>query len=63
MPDLDQIKQGKQEVRHRRGRFAEGRLGLPTGRPRGYRDHVNRVCPAASRREGEALTSRSGHND
>jgi hypothetical protein len=27
MPDLDQIKQGEGEVRHRRGRFAKGRLG------------------------------------
>lgn len=38
IPDLDQIKQGKQEVRHRRGRFAKGRSGNPAGRPRGCRE-------------------------
>ena len=32
MPDLDQIKQGEQEVRDRRGRFARGRSGNPAGR-------------------------------
>jgi hypothetical protein len=33
MPDLDQMKQGKQVVRDRRGRFANGRSGNPpTGR-------------------------------
>jgi hypothetical protein len=29
MPDLDQIKQGEQGVRDRRGRFARGRSGNP----------------------------------
>jgi hypothetical protein len=50
MPDLDQIKQGKQEVRHRRGRFAKGRSGNPAGR----------LLLAG---EGKALTPKSGHND
>jgi Family of unknown function (DUF5681) len=40
MPDLDQIKQGEQGERDRRGRFARGRSGNPAGRPRGCRDHV-----------------------
>jgi hypothetical protein len=43
MPDLDQIKQGEQGVRDRRGRFARGRSGNPAGRPRGCRDHVDRA--------------------
>jgi hypothetical protein len=37
MPDLDQIKQGEQGVRDRRGRFVRGRSGNPAGRPRGWR--------------------------
>jgi len=63
MPDLDQIKQGKQEARHRRGRFARGRSGNPAGRPRGCRDHVNRAARLLLAREGEALTPKSGHTD
>jgi hypothetical protein len=39
MPDLDQIKQGKQGVRDRRARFATGRSGNPANQPRGCRDH------------------------
>ena len=39
MPDLDQIKQGEEGMRDRRGRFAKGRSGNPAGRPRGCRDH------------------------
>jgi hypothetical protein len=35
MPDLDQIKQGEQGARDRRGRFARGRSGNPAGRPPG----------------------------
>jgi acyl dehydratase len=31
MPDLDQIKQGEQGARDRRGRFARGRSGNPAG--------------------------------
>jgi hypothetical protein len=34
MPDLDLIKQVKQEGRERRGRFAKGQSGNPSGRPR-----------------------------
>jgi Family of unknown function (DUF5681) len=63
MPDLDQIKQGKQEVRQRRGRFAKGRSGNPAGRPRGCRDHVNHAARLLLAGEGEALTPKSGHND
>ena len=54
MPDLDQIKQGEQGTRDRGGRFARGRSGNPAGRPRGCRDHVNRLpgccSPARARR-------------
>ena len=63
MPDLDQIKQGKQEVRQRRGRFAKGRSGNPAGRPRGCRDHVNRAARLLLAGEGEGLTPKSGRND
>jgi hypothetical protein len=63
MPDLDQIKQGKQEVRQRRGRFAKGRSGNPAGRPRGCRDHVNRAARLLLAGEGEALSLKSSHND
>jgi hypothetical protein len=56
MPDLDQIKQGEQGVRDRRGRFARGRSGNPAGRPRGCRDHVNRAARLLLAGEGEALT-------
>jgi hypothetical protein len=63
MPDLDQIKQGKQEVRHRRGRFAKGRPGNPAGRPHGCRDHVNRAARLLPTGKGEALTPEAGHND
>jgi hypothetical protein len=38
MPDLDQIKQGEQGVRDRRGRFARGRSANPAGRRVGCRD-------------------------
>ena len=56
MPDLDQIKQEKQKVRHRRARFAKGRSGDPAGWPRGCRDHVNRAARLLLAGEGEALT-------
>ena len=59
MPDLDQIKQGEQGVRDRRGRFARGRSGNPAGRPRGYRDHVNRAARLWLAGEGEALTRKA----
>jgi Family of unknown function (DUF5681) len=59
MPDLDLIKQGKQGVRDRRGRFARGRSGNPAGRPRGCRDHVNRAARLLLAGEGEALTRKA----
>jgi len=43
MPDLDQIKQGEQGARDRRGRFARGSVGQ-SGGPRGCRDRVNRAA-------------------
>src|SRR2546428_5334885 len=59
MPDLDQIKQGEQGVRDGRGRFARGRSGNPTGRPRGCRDHANRAARLLLAGEGEALTRKA----
>jgi len=59
MPDLDQIKQGEQGMRDRRGRFAKGRSGNPAGRPRGCRDHVNRAARLLLAGEGEALTRKA----
>jgi hypothetical protein len=59
MPDLDQIKQGEQGVRDRRGRFARGRSGNPAGRPRGCRDHVNRAARLPLAGEGAALTRKA----
>jgi hypothetical protein len=59
MPDLDQIKQGEQGARDRRGRFAKGRSGNPAGRPRGCRDHVNRAARLLLAGEGEALTRKA----
>jgi hypothetical protein len=43
MPDLDQIKQGKQETRDRRGGFVKRRSGNPANRLRGCRDHLARL--------------------
>jgi Family of unknown function (DUF5681) len=59
MPDLDQIKQGEQGVRDRRGRFTRGRSGNPAGRPRGCRDHINRAARLLLAGEGEALTRKA----
>src|SRR5438105_4351477 len=59
MPDLDQIKQGEQGARDRRGRFSKGRSGNPAGRPRGCRDHVNRAARLLLAGEGEALTRKA----
>ena len=59
MPDLDQIKQGEQGVRDRRGRFGKGRSGNPAGRPRGCRDHVNRAARLLLAGEGEVLTRKA----
>ena len=57
MPDLDQIKQGEQGERDRRGRFARGRSGNPAGRPRGCRDHVNRAARLLLAGEGRGTAS------
>ncbi len=51
MPDLDQIKQGEQGARDRRGGFPKGRSGNPAGRPRGGRDHIK----SAGTREGAGM--------
>ena len=59
MPDLDLIKQEKQEARDRRGRFVKGRSGNPAGRPRGCRDHLNRAARLLLAGEGEALTRKA----
>jgi len=59
MPDLDQIKQGEQGVRDRRGRFPKGRSGNPAGRPHGCRDHVNRTARLLLAGEGEALARKA----
>ena len=59
MPDLDQIKQGEQGARDRRGRFSEGGSGNPAARPRGCRDHVNRAARLLFAGEGEALTRKA----
>ena len=59
MPDLDQIKQGEQGVRDRRGRFARGRSGNPAGRPHGCRDHVNRAARLLLAGESDALTRKA----
>src|SRR6266849_3512876 len=59
MPDLDQMKQGEQGARDRRGRFARGRSGNPAGRPRGCRDHVNHAARLLLAGEGEALTRKA----
>ena len=59
MPDLDQIKQGEQGVRDRRGRFARGRSGNPASRPRGCRDRVNRAPRLWLAGEGEAITGKA----
>jgi Family of unknown function (DUF5681) len=59
MPDLDLIKQEKQEARDRWGRFVKGRSGNPAGRPRGCRDHINRAARLLLAGEGEALTRKA----
>jgi len=57
MPDLDQIKQGEQELGTRAGRFAPGSVGQSRG-PRG-RDHVNRAARLLLAGEGEPLTRKA----
>jgi hypothetical protein len=59
VPDLDLIKQEKQEARDRHGRFVKGRSGNPAGRPRGCRDHLNRAARLLLAGEGEALTRKA----
>src|SRR6266851_2295626 len=62
LPDLDQIKQGEQGVRDRRGRFARVRSGNPAGRPRGCRDHLNRAARLQLAGGGEALTAKPSNS-
>src|SRR6266852_5080162 len=59
MPDLDQIKQGEQGVRDRRGRFARGRSGNPAGRPRGCRNKTTIAAASLLTDEAEALTRKA----
>jgi hypothetical protein len=59
MPDLDQIKQGQQERRDGRGRFARGHSGNPAGRPRGCQDYATRAARLLLEGEGEALTRKA----
>jgi hypothetical protein len=59
VPDLDLIKQEKQETRDRRGRFLRGRSGNPAGRPRGCRDRANRAARLLLEGKGEALTRKA----
>jgi hypothetical protein len=54
MPDLDQIKQGEQELGTSAGGSPRGRPGNPAGR--GRRDHVNRAAQLLLAGEGEPLT-------
>ena len=54
MPDLDQIKQGEQGVRDRRGRFATGRAIPPAGRAAAGTTSTAR-CPGVSLGETPTL--------
>jgi hypothetical protein len=56
MPDLDQIKQGEQGARDRRGRFAKGRSGDHSGRRIGSRNKAMLADAALLASESEALT-------
>jgi hypothetical protein len=56
MPDLDEIKQGEQGARDRRGRFAEGQSGNPAGRPRGSSNRATRAGELLLDGEATALT-------
>jgi hypothetical protein len=60
MPDLDQIKQGEQGARDRRGRFANGQSGDAAGRPHESKIAVElsgkrSVCSRLSRRIFETI--------
>jgi hypothetical protein len=57
MPDLDQIKQGEQELGTSAG-GSPGRPGNPAGRAAG-RDHVNRAARLLLAGEGEAMTRKA----
>ena len=59
MPDLDQIKQEKQESRDPRGRFSKGRSGNPAGRPPGCRNHATQMAEVLLEGEVEALTRKA----
>ena len=59
MPDLNQIKQGEQGARDRRGRFAKGRSGDHSGRRIGSRNKATLAAAALLAGESEALTRRA----
>ena len=59
MPDLDQIKQGEQGARDRRGRFAKRQSGNPTGRPRGSTNRATRAAELLLDGEAAALTRKA----
>jgi hypothetical protein len=59
MPDLDEIKQGEQGARDRRGRFAKRRSGNPAGRPRGSSNRATRAAEMSLDGEATALTRKA----
>jgi hypothetical protein len=59
MPDLDEIKQGEQGARDRRGRFAEGQSGNRAGRPRGSSNRATRAAEMSLDGEATALTRKA----
>jgi hypothetical protein len=56
MPDLDQIKQGEQGARDRRGRFAEGLSGNPVGATAAALQPGDAGCRDVARWRATALT-------
>ena len=59
VPDLDEIKQGEQGARDRRGRFAKGRSGNPARRPRGTSNRATRAAELLLDGEATALTRKA----
>jgi hypothetical protein len=59
MPDLDQIKQGEQGPRDRRGRFVKRQSGNPTGQPRGSMNRATRAAELLLDGEATALTRKA----